>query len=47
VLLFLRQPPRPDALLEWAQGVPDTGDVFVVVPQPTTAELPLPPWSTR
>jgi hypothetical protein len=21
--------------------VPDTGDVFVVVPQPTTAELPL------
>lgn len=42
VLLFVREPPDPQELESWAQSVPDAADVRVVLPQPTTADLPLP-----
>lgn len=42
VLLFVRQPPDPVDLAAWAQSVPDVADTYVVLPQPTTSELPLP-----
>lgn len=42
VVLFLRTTPDVDALAEWAQSVPDSADTVVVLPQPTTTELPLP-----
>jgi hypothetical protein len=40
VVLFVREPPQPDALAQWLAAVPDGADVRVVVPEPTTAELP-------
>jgi hypothetical protein len=42
VLLFVREPPRPDELAQWLAAVPARADVRVVVPQPTTTELPAP-----
>lgn len=42
VLLFVREPPQPAALRQWLAAVPDGADVRVVVPEPTTAELPAP-----
>ena len=42
VLLFVREPPQPAALAQWLTAVPDGADVRVVVPAPTTTELPAP-----
>ena len=42
VLLFVREPPPPDELAQWVSAVPGSADVTVVLPQPTTAELPVP-----
>ena len=42
VLLFVREPPAPGELSSWAQSVPDAAEVVVVLPQPTTADVPLP-----
>ena len=42
VLLFVRELPEPAALARWLAAVPDRADVRVVVPEPTTAELPAP-----
>jgi hypothetical protein len=42
VLLFVRTPPAPEELGTWATSIPDVADAYVVLPQPTTAELPLP-----
>jgi hypothetical protein len=42
VVLFERSPPQPDALARWLAAVPDGADVRVVLPEPTTAELPAP-----
>ena len=42
VLLFVREPPQPDALAQWLTAVPDGADVRVVVPAPSTTELPAP-----
>jgi hypothetical protein len=42
VLLFVREPPDPAELTAWAQGAPDTADLYVVLPRPTSVELPLP-----
>jgi hypothetical protein len=42
VLLFVREPPQDDALAQWLAAVPDAADVRVVVPEPTTPDLPAP-----
>ena len=42
VLLFVREPPDTADLSVWAQSVPDTAVTYVVLPQPTSAELTLP-----
>ena len=42
VLLFVRDLPQPDELAQWLTAVPDDADVRVVVPQPTTTQLPAP-----
>lgn len=42
VLIFVRTPPGPEELGTWATSIPDVADAYVVLPQPTTAELPLP-----
>ena len=42
VLLFVREQPQPQQLAAWAAAVPAPADVIVVLPQPTTAELPVP-----
>jgi hypothetical protein len=42
VLLFVRDLPEPDELAQWLAAVPDDADVRVVVPQPTTTQLPAP-----
>ena len=42
VLLFVRELPQADELTPWLQAVPDRADVRVVVPQPTTTQLPVP-----
>jgi hypothetical protein len=42
VLLFVRELPQPDELAQWLTAVPDRAEVRVVVPQPTTSELPAP-----
>lgn len=42
VLLFVRDLPQPDKLAQWLTAVPDDADVRVVVPQPTTTQLPAP-----
>ena len=42
VLLFVREVPQGDELAQWLTAVPDGADVRVVVPQPTTSELPAP-----
>ena len=42
VLLFVREPPDAAALSDWAKSVPEPAEVYVVLPQPTAAELPLP-----
>jgi hypothetical protein len=42
VLLFVREPPDPGDLRAWAGSVPEVADPYVVLPQPTTADLPLP-----
>jgi hypothetical protein len=42
VLLFVRTPPGRESLGAWAASIPDVADAYVVLPQPTTAELPLP-----
>lgn len=41
VVLFLREPPEPGALATWAASVPDGAGTAVVLPAPTTADLPL------
>jgi hypothetical protein len=40
VLLFVREPPPAQQLAAWAVAVPEDAGVIVVLPQPTTAELP-------
>lgn len=42
VLLFLREPPGAVELSSWAQSVPGSARAYVVLPGPTTTELPLP-----
>jgi hypothetical protein len=42
VLLFLRQAPQVDELAAWAAAVPDQADIRVVLPAPTTKDLPAP-----
>ncbi len=42
VLLFVRTPPGPAELRTWATSIPEVVDAYVVLPQPTTADLPLP-----
>ena len=42
VLLFVRDLPQPDELAQWLTAVPDDADIRVVVPQPTTTQLPAP-----
>ena len=42
VLLFVREPPDPRALSRWARSIPDAAAAYVVLPQPTTTDLPLP-----
>lgn len=42
VLLFVRDTPEAADLSAWARSVPTTADTYVVLPQPTTDELPLP-----
>ncbi|HWH30866.1 MAG TPA: hypothetical protein VNU26_18235 [Mycobacteriales bacterium] len=42
VLLFVRQLPQPADLSEWLNAVPEGADVRIVLPQPTTTELPAP-----
>lgn len=37
VLLFERRPPDPDDVRAWAQDVPDTADVRLVLPEPARA----------
>ena len=41
VLLFVRTAPPPQELAQWVAAVPHRADVTVVLPQPTTAELPV------
>ena len=40
--LFLREPPQTRGLAEWTAAVPDRADVVVVLPAPTTEDLPAP-----
>ena len=42
VLLFVRDLRHADELAQWLDAVPARADVRVVVPQPTTADLPAP-----
>jgi hypothetical protein len=42
VLLFVREPPQPDALKQWLAAVPAAAAVRVVVPEPSTSDLPAP-----
>ena len=42
VLLFVREAPPAAELAVWAQPLPDAAEAYVVLPQPVTAELPLP-----
>lgn len=42
VLLFEREAPDPQRLAEWAAAVPEGSDIALVVPEPTTSQLPLP-----
>jgi hypothetical protein len=42
VLLFLRQAPQGDELAAWASAVPERAEVRVVLPAPTTEDLPAP-----
>jgi hypothetical protein len=42
VLLFLREVPQDDELAEWAAAVPEQAELRVVLPAPTTDDLPVP-----
>ena len=42
VLLFVREAPDAGELRTWARSVPRAADTHVVLPQPTSADLPLP-----
>lgn len=42
VLLFLREPPQTRGLAERTAAVPDRADTVVVLPAPTTEDLPAP-----
>lgn len=41
VVLFERGTPDPRALRRWLSSVPDTARVLLVLPEPTTADLPV------
>lgn len=41
VLLFERRPPGPAALAAWARQVPDAARTLLVLPTPTSEDLPL------
>lgn len=42
VLLFLREPPDPQALTRWIEALPDQAEVRIILPEPTPTELPAP-----